>query len=295
MSSVPYRGRFAPSPNGPLHFGSLIAATASFLDARAHRGEWWVRIDDIDPPRVVPGASDQILHVLEAFGFEWDGLVFQSQRHALYQAAFEQLDTYPCYCSRREVFTRDPTGSYHGFCRVHPPLRRDKPPAWRLQLPYRQDTFIDLIQGAQTCQCQNAPGEFVLKRADGVWGYHLACAVDEVEMGITHVIRGADLLYGSFAQRQVIHGLGRRPPEYGHHPLALNLQGIKLSKRARARAIEPEQASQQLWQALDFLGQQPPATLKSAPVQTLWQWALEHYQRTAIPSQQARIHDTATT
>ncbi|HID00095.1 MAG TPA: tRNA glutamyl-Q(34) synthetase GluQRS [Piscirickettsiaceae bacterium] len=294
MQPVTYRGRFAPSPNGPLHFGSLVAATASYLDARAHQGEWWIRIDDIDPPRVVPGATDAILRTLEGFGFQWHGVVFQSQRHALYQAAFEQLDVYPCYCSRREVFTRDPSGSYHGFCRMHSPLRRHKPPAWRLRLPYAADQFHDLIQGLQQCNCHHAPGEFVLKRADGVWGYHLACAVDEIEMGITHVIRGADLLYASFAQRQVIHGLKRPPPAYGHHPLVLNREGIKLSKRARAQPIDPKQASRQLWHALDVLGQQPPAELKSAPMQTLWQWAIQHYHRAAIPPVQARTYDFGT-
>ena len=293
-----YRGRFAPSPNGPLHFGSLIAATASRLDALAHEGEWWLRIDDIDPPRVVPGAIDQILHQLDGFGFEWDGIVFQSQRHAHYQAAFEQLKAdgwlYRCFCSRREVFARHPQGIYDGHCRHHPPASPpDKPPAWRFIPPRARLSFHDLIQGTQHCDCPHELGEFIVRRADGIWGYHLACAVDEMEIGITHVIRGADLMTGSFAQQSLLLALNAPRPHYGHHPVAVNADGIKLSKRARASAIDPAHASQQLWQALNFLGQQPPTELKEVDLATLWHWARHHYRRERIPAT-LHIHDTAT-
>ncbi len=284
QKTVAYRGRFAPSPNGPLHFGSLIAATASYLDALHHGGQWWVRIDDLDPPRVIPGMADHILHTLEAFGFEWDGVVYQSQRLAHYAAALKRLPHYACYCNRREVFTRDPSGGYHGFCRVHTPLRTGKPPALRFQLPAEADHFKDLIQGEQHCQCRQWPGEFVLKRADGIYAYHLACAVDEIEMGITHVLRGADLLQSSFPQRLIIQALGKTPPLYGHHPIAVNTQKIKLSKRSKAPPIHPDHARKTLWQALDFLGQKPPLHLKTDALQTLWQWAQTHYNRQLIPT-----------
>ncbi len=289
-----YRGRFAPSPNGPLHFGSLIAATASFLDARCHGGEWWLRIDDLDTPRVVPGAADHIIATLEAFGFEWNGLVFQSRREEHYQEAFERLPAYPCGCNRREVFTRDPSGAYHGHCRIFGPPNRAKPPAWRVQPARRLDHFDDLIQGPQHCDCRRWPGEIVVRRADGFWSYHLACAVDEIEMGITHVIRGADLLTATFGQRMVMHLLKAEPPRYGHHPVAVNEEGIKLSKRARATPIDARDGSTLLWQALNFLGQRPPAELRSASLPELWSWAHQHYNRASIPARPQQRHDAGT-
>ncbi len=283
-----YRGRFAPSPNGPLHFGSLIAATASYLDALTHNGEWWLRIDDLDTPRVVPGAIDSILTTLEHYGFEWHGVVYQSQRQDIYGAHFEHLQqqglTYPCTCSRKTVFVRHPQGLYSGHCRLNPPRAFDKPPAWRLQLVRDRDAFHDLIQGQQVCDCPSEIGEFVIKRADGFWGYHFACAVDEAEMGITHVIRGADLLRSSFAQRQVLFVLERPTPHHGHHPVITTPEGIKFSKRARSRALPLETPSPVLACAFRHLGMNIPKSLEYASLSTLWEWGKAHYNRALIPS-----------
>ncbi|SIN93843.1 glutamyl-Q tRNA(Asp) synthetase [Sulfurivirga caldicuralii] len=293
-----YRGRFAPSPNGPLHFGSLIAATASFLDALVHNGEWWLRIDDIDPPRVVPGATDSILDTLGTYGFAWEGVVYQSQRHDLYAAHFDALQRsgyiYPCTCSRKMVFARHPRGLYSGHCRLNPPQAFDKPPAWRLQGVREQDAFDDLIQGHQTCDCPGEVGEFVIKRADGIWGYHFVCAVDEADMGITHVIRGADLLRSSFAQRQVLFALERPSPHYGHHPVITTPEGIKFSKRARSRALPLKAPSPVLACVFRHLGLDVPKELENETVSTLWEWGKAHYNRQLIPQQQAiPAHDCA--
>ncbi len=293
-----YRGRFAPSPNGPLHFGSLIAATASYLDARTHQGEWWLRIDDIDTPRVVPGAIDSIRITLEAYGFVWDGEVYQSRRQALYGAYFEQLQQqqriYPCGCSRKTVFARHPHGLYTGHCRLHPPETFTKPPAWRLQPLRESDTFNDLIQGTQTCACPQEIGEFVIKRADGIWGYHFVCAIDEAEMGITHVIRGADLLHSTFAQRQVLFAFNFSTPHYGHHPVITTPAGIKFSKRARSRALPLDQASAVLACAFRHLGIPVPTELEQAPLDALWAWGKAHYNRAQIPQRQSiPAHDCA--
>jgi len=293
-----YRGRFAPSPNGPLHFGSLIAATASRLDALAYRGEWWLRIDDLDTPRVVPGAIDAILATLEAYGFQWEGTVWQSRRHERYAAHFEQLQqqglVYACTCSRKTVFSRHPRGIYAGHCRRYPPEEFIKPPAWRLQNLRQHDAFDDLILGPQKCHCPDEIGEFVIRRADGIWGYHFACAIDEIEMGITHVIRGSDLLSSTFAQRQVLFALQRHSPQYGHHPVIVNEGGIKFSKRARSRALPLENPTPVLACAFRHIGIPVPVELEQASLNTLWEWGEAHYNRALIPQCAAiPAHDCA--
>lgn len=282
-----YVGRFAPSPSGPLHFGSLIAATASYLDARHQNGQWLVRIDDIDRPRVVSGASQQILQTLEAYGFQWDGeIVYQSQRLSLYQDAITQLTAqnhaFFCDCSRKQIFQRQPQGLYQGFCRQRQ-LGDDAKHALRFAVPHHSLHYQDLIQGNVIIDPQTELGDFVIRRADGVMGYHLVCAVDDLAQGVTHVIRGCDLLVSGFAQRLVSQALASRELIYGHHPLAMSRDKIKLSKSAHSPAIDPQNAPATLWCVLSFLNQQPPLELQTSTLAEVWQWAITHWSLTAIP------------
>lgn len=291
-----YVGRFAPSPSGPLHFGSLIAATASYLDARHQHGQWLVRIDDIDRPRVVSGASQQILQTLETYGFQWDAeVVYQSQRLSLYQDAISQLiqqkQAFFCDCSRKQIFQRHPQGLYQGFCRTRQ-LRDDANHALRFAVPHHSLHYQDLIQGNVIIDPQAELGDFVIRRADGVMGYHLVCAVDDLEQGVTHVIRGCDLLVSSFAQRLISQALASRELIYGHHPLAMSREHIKLSKSANSPPIDPLQAPATLWRALAFLNQQPPIELQNATLNEIWQWAFQHWCLAAIP-QRADIEVTS--
>jgi len=288
-----YRGRFAPSPTGPLHFGSLVAAVGSYLDARTHDGEWLVRIDDLDPPRVVPGAADDILRTLEGFGFEWDGeIVYQGRRNDAYHAALHRLRAtglvYPCACSRKEVMTEGLVGIegfvYPGTCRYGLPAGR---PAHALRLDARGEpvAFDDAIQGRVEQDIGRAVGDFVLYRTEGVFSYHLACAVDDAEQGITHVVRGADLL-ASTARQILIQRLLLLPtPRYAHLPLARNADGEKLSKQTLAPALEIRDAARLIVRVLEFLGQEPPADLAAAEVGEVWAWARAHWSAAGVPRQ----------
>ena len=250
-----YRGRFAPSPTGPLHFGSLVAALASYLDARSSGGQWLVRMEDLDLPRCVPGADGVILRALEAFGFEWDGpVVYQSSRTGAYRAEFERLRrdgvVYPCSCSRRETGG----GDYPGTCRdgVRDPGR---PLAWR-------------VRAAEQ-------GDFVVLRSDGYFAYQLAVVVDDAAQGITDVVRGADLLDSTPRQNWLQSALGYPLPRYRHVRVATNAAGEKLSKQTNAPAIDAARAPELLGNALEFLGlAKPPAGLAPAEIlrfgQRLW-------------------------
>lgn len=237
---VTYRGRFAPSPTGPLHFGSLVAAVASYLDARAHGGTWLVRMEDVDTPRCVPGADRVILDQLGAFGFEWDEpVMYQSAREDAYREALERLKldgwAYPCSCSRKE----SGPGPYPGTCRSGPqdPTRT---PAWRVR--YEGDDAAAL-------------GDFVVQRADGLFAYQLAVVVDDAAQGITHVVRGADLLDSTPWQKSLQRRLGYPTPSYRHVPVATNDEGEKLSKQTQAEPLDSARAPQLLRDALRFLGQ----------------------------------------
>ena len=292
----PYRGRFAPSPTGPLHFGSLVAAVASYLQARRQGGEWWLRIEDIDPPREVPGASESIIRTLAQFGFEWTGeVVYQSQRSEVYQAALEQLQqdgqVYPCACSRKDIALQSPTGIYPGTCRQGL-VDGQHTRSWRVRCDERVIHFRDGIQGDIRCELAREVGDYVLKRADGLLAYHLAVAVDDALQGMTEVVRGVDLLACTAQQIYLHQLLGYRSPDYLHHPIAHNAQGQKLSKQNQATPIDPARAVPQLWQALRFLGQSPPADLRHSGLSELWQWAQSHWEPAAIPRfQQQRIDD----
>jgi glutamyl-Q tRNA(Asp) synthetase len=288
---MPYRGRFAPSPTGPLHFGSLIAATASYLQAHAMQGEWLVRMEDLDTPRTVPGAADHILRTLEHYGFEWQGpVIYQSQRQEAYEAALTQLKKqgaiYGCGCSRKEIAD----SGHHGIDGVvYPGTCRDglapgkSARAWRIRVSDQTIRFEDEIQGPQAQHLANDIGDFVLKRADGLFAYQLAVVVDDGWQGITHVLRGADLLDSTPRQIFLQQVLQLPQPGYAHVPVATNAAGEKLSKQTLAPALEWQHASEQLWQVLQFLQQSPPYSLRQAPLAELWAWAREHWRLQAIP------------
>ena len=265
-AGTPYVGRFAPSPTGPLHAGSLIAALASYLDARAHGGLWLVRMEDLDPPREVAGSAQRILALLAACGLHADGeVMLQSRRHAAYQTAFESLGarglTYPCTCTRKEIAdtvtnlrTHDYGREliYPGTCRAGlAPGRGAR--AWRLRVPARTIDFEDVFQGRQVQDLGQAVGDFVLKRADGLWAYQLAVVVDDAAQGITHVVRGADLLDSTPRQTLLQQMLGVPTPVYAHVDVLTDGLGEKLSKQTGAAAIEPAQAGAALAQAAAFL------------------------------------------
>jgi glutamyl-Q tRNA(Asp) synthetase len=280
-----YRGRFAPTPSGPLHFGSLVAALGSYLEARTRDGEWHVRIDDLDPPRVVPGAADDILRCLERLGFEWDGpVLYQSRRTPAYHAALHRLCVrglvYPCACSRKEIAEHARIGVegpiYPGTCRTGMPAGREAR-ALRLRTLGARVAFDDGVLAAQARDIEREAGDFVLYRADGVFSFHLASAVDDGELAMTDVVRGADLLESSARQIHVIRLLGLPVPRYAHLPIVVNERGEKLSKQTHAAPIDPSKPGAVLYQALRFLGQAPPAVLRSAAAPDTWRWALTHW------------------
>ena len=292
MSSLScYRGRFAPSPTGPLHFGSLVAAVGSYLDARAAGGEWLLRMEDVDEPRSMAGAADAILRDLESLGFAWDGEVaYQSRRTAHYRAAFERLrldgSVFACACTRREVADStlgpDAAPRYPGTCRNGLSPGREAR-AWRLKVGPGMVCFDDALQG-RVCQDLAAEvGDFVVLRADGYFAYQLAVVVDDAEQGVTHVVRGADLLDSTPRQICLQQQLGLAQPDYLHLPAAVNAAGEKLSKQTRARPIAADRPQTALTAALGFLGQQPPADLADARLEDLWRWAIMHWQRSRLP------------
>jgi len=300
-SMKPYRGRFAPSPTGPLHFGSLVAAVGSYLEARRQAGAWLVRMEDLDRPREATGAADAILRLLEAYGFEWEGAVMrQSGRTAAYTAALEHLRregaVFPCACTRREISdsalgdTSEPV--YPGTCRNGiPPGRSAR--AVRMRVGDGVVSFEDKLQGVVEQNLATEIGDFVIRRADGVFAYQLAVVVDDFEQGVTDVVRGADLLASTPRQILLQRGLGYPAPQYVHLPVAVNRSGEKLSKQTLAAPLDPADAPGNLRSALRFLGQEPPAELESESVAALWSWALTHWRLEKIPRRRslfAEIH-----
>jgi glutamyl-Q tRNA(Asp) synthetase len=255
-----YRGRFAPTPSGPLHFGSLVAAMGSFLDARTQGGEWLLRMEDVDPPRVAPGAADAILRTLEAYGFEWDGAVmWQSRRGEAYQAALDDLvkagRVYGCTCTRKSLATGARWGVdgvvYPGTCRGCP---SSPATALRLSVPDARVVFPDALLGRVACDMARECGDFVLKRADGIFAYQLAVVVDDAEQGITHVVRGADLLASTPRQIVLQTSLGYPTPVYKHLPVVLDERGLKLSKQTLAAPLDDANPLSALVRAANFLG-----------------------------------------
>lgn len=286
-SSPIYRGRFAPSPSGPLHFGSLVAAVGSFLSARASGGEWLLRIDDVDPPREVPGAADGILRTLENYHLFWDGpVLYQSQRFEAYEAALTQLasddHSYPCGCTRKEISAVSPNHIYPGTCRTGLPANRQAR-AVRVRSPDTRLCFDDRLQGSQCRHLGHEVGDFIVHRADGFYAYHLATALDDAFQQITEVVRGADLLDATFPQLHLQNLLNLPRPAYLHLPIATTSEGKKLSKQTRARAIDDSPPGEMLEQALAFLGHPPPLELRGSCVDELLNWAILHWNPSLLP------------
>ena len=303
IADGPYRGRFAPSPSGPLHFGSLVAAAGSFLDARAHEGEWLVRIEDLDPPRERPGAAEAILKTLELFALDWDGPVLrQSQRTPFYTAALEQLRslhaTRACDCSRTQLkaLSRN-RARLPGEELFHPAVcltsagGRSRPAAERFRVPPGPVEFVDRSLGPLADDVAEQVGDFVLRRRDGYFAYQLAVVVDDASQGITDVVRGADLLSSTARQILVQRCLGLPQPRYLHLPLAVRADGAKLSKSTDAPGIARSPAATQAWQALAFLGQQPPPELEGAAPREVWEWGVAHWNPVMFAG--IRSHDVA--
>ena len=294
--SESYRGRFAPSPTGPLHFGSLVAAVGSYLDARHHHGEWQLRIEDIDPPREVPGAADGILRTLEAFGLEWDGPVsYQSRRTRHYDAALEWLKArgfiYGCACTRKEIADSEIPGNtgavYPGTCRRGlPPGRTAR--SLRVRVDDREIGVPDRLQGHSCQRLNEATGDFVVRRADGLIAYQLAVVVDDGAERISHVVRGADLLDSTPRQVHLQRLLGLPEPAYLHLPVAVNATGEKLAKQSRAREVDPLQAGRILCDVLRFLNQALPDAVSDATPAELLRWSAAHWDVGAIPAGRVR-------
>jgi glutamyl-Q tRNA(Asp) synthetase len=291
-----YRGRFAPSPTGPLHFGSLVAAVGSYLDAKAHGGVWLVRMDDLDLSRTVPGAADLILRSLESLGMAWDEpVVYQSKRSAAYEAALKVLKKrkliYPCACSRREIADSAVGGLdgpiYSGTCRKGLLAGR----AARADRVITDNTRIelkDVIQGKIVHSLERQVGDFVVKRADGYYAYQLAAVVDDAAQGITDVVRGADLLDSTTRQIYLQQMLGYTTPRYAHLPVAVNVLGEKLSKQTLAAPIDNRELLATLNAALAFLGQDTITDADPKKMADFWKRAIAGWDLARVPRQRTQ-------
>ncbi len=279
-----YCGRFAPTPSGPLHYGSLVTALASFMQARANRGRWLVRIEDIDSPRCIKGADRDILIALERLGLHWDGTVIrQSERLEYYREQLQRLRNsnllYPCFCPRRLTRNRP----YPGSCRdqslaAHP----QKSAALRIRVDNRSIRFQDHVQGKQSCILEQTTGDFIVLRADGCYSYHLASVTDDADQQVTEVLRGADLIFSTPQQIYLQQRLGLETPGYAHIPVMRDAAGLKLSKQNRAPAIDCSRPTKILLQALHSLHQSPVPELVYATPEELIQWGILHW---SLPSQ----------
>lgn len=284
MNTPAYIGRFAPTPSGYLHFGSLIAALASYLDARAANGKWLVRMEDLDPPREQPGAADAILRTLESYGLEWDGpVLYQSQRHEAYQAIIDQWLrhglAYACACSRKALEPYQ--GVYPGLCRNAGHPWHDA--AIRIRVPELRYGFDDRVQGHFEQHLGEQAGDFVILRRDGLYAYQLAVVLDDGLQGVTDIVRGADLLDSTPRQLYLQELLGLPAPRYLHLPLITQPDGHKLGKRYRSPPLEADQAPALLIRALRALGQPLPDATGRLAVSEILPWAIEHWTPTAIP------------
>jgi len=278
-----YIGRFAPTPSGPLHFGSIVAALASYLDARKHNGLWLLRIDDLDTPRINSGASDSILRTLETLGLAWDGeIVYQSNRHDAYAAALDRLQRlgllYKCYCTRKQVKGL----LYPGTCR-NLPDRPDTQFAIRVITSSEPIGFTDRIQGDYSRNLQQQSGDFIIKRADGLFAYHLACVTDDAWQGVTDIVRGADLIDSTPQQIHLQRQLDLPTPAYSHFPVGTDVNGVKISKRYGATdALLEKNPAALLVEALSFLGQTPTPGLENSRPGDVVAWAMENWDMSQI-------------
>ncbi len=294
MSEKQIVGRFAPSPTGPLHFGSLVAAVGSYCLARHEGGRWLLRMEDLDPPRVVPGAADAILSALDSLGLHWDGeIVWQSRRGDAYLAEVERLKkkglVFDCACTRKEILLSAPHPGeegpiYPGTCRKGVGVGR-KPRALRIEVPKEQICFCDGVFGPVQQVLSETVGDFVLRRADGLFAYQLAVVVDDVAAGVNQIVRGADLLSSTPRQIFLYACLGHAVPEYIHLPMVLEASGKKVSKRHGSVLLDYKRdAAKLISLSLEFLGQPVPAFLLQAPPEELLLWAVENFDRKKIPS-----------
>jgi glutamyl-Q tRNA(Asp) synthetase len=284
--SVPdYRGRFAPSPTGALHFGSLIAAVGSYLEAKSHNGEWLVRIENLDKPREIPAASHEIFRALEILGMEWDHeVIYQDQRKDTYENILTILNkrglTYSCTCTRKEIADSSITGIsgqiYAGTCRNNV-QNKDRPGAVRIKTDNNIIEFEDSLHGLISQRLESETGDFILRRSDGIYAYQLAVVADDATQGITNVVRGADLLDSTPRQIYLQKLLGYSTPTYMHLPVAVNNQGEKLSKQTKAALLDISNPVKQLVEAVNFLGQESPIELLGNNVSSFWKWAIENW------------------
>lgn len=282
-----YKGRFAPSPTGPVHFGTLIAAVGSYLQAKKNKGEWLIRMEDVDITRKVDGADVDILKTLEAFGFEWDNeIIYQSEQIAHYEQALEQLISlsliFPCFCSRKQMSKSDST-IYPGTCRSRQLPEKDEH-ALRLLSKDIAIEFNDAVMGKQSQNIKRQCGDFVIRRRDGLFAYQLAVVVDDALQNITEVVRGADLLDSTPRQIYLQQLLNYPTPDYCHLPLAVDDSGNKISKSAGATKIDLQHKEQQLISVLGFLGQNPPEDLAQSHINDIWSWAMKHWNVTYVSS-----------
>ena len=281
MNPVPVIGRFAPSPTGDLHFGSLVSAVGSYLEARSAGGLWLLRIEDIDPPREIPGSADRIIDDLNRLGMvPYGPVLYQSSRLDAYQAAVDQLLekglAYPCACSRKDLSA---SGKYAGTCRNGIPPGK-KPRSIRFRVDSAVCVFEDRLQGLISESPADFGGDFIIRRADGLFAYQLAVVVDDDFQGVTQVVRGADLLDSTSRQICLQKALGLVSPDYMHLPVVISADGKKLSKRIQADPVKHQDPASAVEQALKFLGQNPPPGLS---LNGLWEWALEHWNIDLIP------------
>lgn len=282
-ADIPYIGRFAPSPTGPLHFGSLLAAVASYLDSRSNNGKWIIRMEDLDPPREMPNAKERILEALEVYQLYSDTpIVYQSDRYSLYQNALDQLIkknlVFPCTCSRKQLNSLN--GIHFGNC--HSDISsKETAFAWRFDCQSNGNTdeasFEDALQGKFQQSLKQDIGDFVVKRKDLLWAYQLAMVVDDYEQGVTHVVRGIDLIDSTLRQNMLQRALNYPIPQYAHIPVACSDNGQKLSKQNLAPALDLQNPEVNLWRALSWLRQEPPKNLRHASVKEILDWGITHW------------------
>ncbi|MFZ6039124.1 tRNA glutamyl-Q(34) synthetase GluQRS [Vibrio natriegens] len=279
-----YVGRFAPSPSGPLHFGSLVAALGSYFQAKANHGAWLVRIEDLDPPREMPGATQAILEALQAYQLHWDGeVVYQSQRHHLYQAQIdtwlENGDAYYCQCTRKQI--KQHGGFYPGTCRD----KNLKEGAIRLKMTKPIASFFDLKHGTIQIPEQLVNEDFIIKRRDGLFAYNLAVVLDDIDQGVTEVVRGADLIEPTGRQISLYQILGQPEVSYLHLPLAIDDNGNKLSKQNHATAIDIDNPKPALLKAMTFLGFDIPEEIRASDITNILRWGSENWQLEQLPTE----------
>jgi glutamyl-Q tRNA(Asp) synthetase len=281
-----YVGRFAPSPSGPLHFGSLVAALGSYFQAKSNNGTWLVRMEDLDPPREMQGAADLILRTLEAYHLYWDGsVIYQSQRHHLYQQQIDQWlakgDAYYCQCTRKQI--KADGGYYLGHCQtLNLPSGGN---AVRLKAQHVITEFNDLKHGKIAIPQALAEEDFIIKRRDGLYAYNLAVVIDDIDQGVTEVVRGADLIEPTGRQIGLYQLLNQKQVQYLHLPLAVTESGAKLSKQNHAPAIELSQPKPNLMAAMSFLGFDIPAEIQQASIDEILAWGVANWRISQLPKE----------